>query len=680
LPDSPPFRKILVANRGEIAVRIIRAIHEVGATAVSVYSDPDASALHVSLSDEAYRVGPGPATFSYLNAGAILDAARESGAEAVHPGYGFLSESAEFAEAVKQAGLVFIGPPAEVIRLMGDKVAAKRLMADNGVPLIPGYDGDDQSLEVFQREAERIGYPVMLKAAAGGGGRGMREVVAPDQLGDAIEGARREAVAAFGDGRLFLEKLLAGPRHIEVQVLGDQQGALIHLFERDCSVQRRHQKVIEEAPSPALSQQERAAICDAGLRAARAAKYVNAGTVEFLWSDGNFYFLEMNTRIQVEHGVTELVTGTDLVRAQIEIAAGRPLAWGQEDIGLDGHAIEARVYAEDPDRGFLPQFGRVYQSSLPTRRLHLRIDTALRSSGEISRFYDPMVAKLIAHGATRPRAVHNLIEGLEESHVNGVKTNISFLLWAVQSEQFTAGTATTAFLDEWRPGATEAPPLDDRWILGAVAADLAGEELSKTSDADLSSRVWFGRAGWRLGGQAIKLAYRAQGNVYRVDATRLPGSTWRISINGEQAYDQVELFCQDGNDVTVVAGHAVHTFGIRSEPGRSHLRLLDLSPAGREIEVSREHLLEGSVGRGSANQAATPGTSGMIVSPMPGTVAKIAVAEGDRVLVHQPLLVLEAMKMEHVLEAPHHGVVEKIHHRAGDLVSRGEVLIELRAE
>jgi 3-methylcrotonyl-CoA carboxylase alpha subunit len=665
--EHMPLAKILVANRSEIAIRVIRAIHRHGAKAVAVYSDPDERALHVTRADEAYRIGPGPAAESYLNGAAIIDVATAVGVDAIHPGYGFLSENADFAQSVIEAGIAFIGPPPGVMRSMGDKIAAKRLMRENNVPLIPGYEGDDQSDETFVREANRIGYPIMVKAAAGGGGRGMRTVTSATDLSEALAGARREAAAAFGCGRLFLERLLVAPHHIEVQVLGDVHGNLIHLFERDCSVQRRHQKVIEEAPSPVLTTTERQAICEAGVRAARAAGYVNAGTVEFLWQEGCFYFLEMNTRIQVEHAVTEQVTGTDLVLAQIEIAEGQTLRWTQGDVTLAGHAIEARLYAEDAQNSFLPQSGRVLKIELGHNEA-IRVDSGVESGSEVSRFYDSMIAKVIATGQNRDDARQRLLEELAVTDVIGVTTNIDFVRWLLATSEFAAGTATTSLAESWMhdPATVPTRNTDDYWVLGMLGCDLA-PALAESDHPRLM--------GWRLGGQGVRLAYEIGGVPCRAEASRSADGSWGVLIDGARRYENVRFHKFDG--VTCIAvriGSDLHSFEWRNlDPESGELSRSSDDSQTRFVRRRAWHDL-----RARAPVEAGSNHAGMVSAPMPGVVIKVHVCEGDRVAAHQPLVVMEAMKMEHVLEATHPGVVSTVHHTVGDLVRAGESLVEIR--
>jgi 3-methylcrotonyl-CoA carboxylase alpha subunit len=473
------IKRLLVANRGEIALRIIRACSEMGIESVAVYSEADAAARHVAAADRAIAIGPPPAHDSYLSIAKLLDAARASGADAVHPGYGFLSENAAFANACAAAGLIFVGPPGGVIAQMGSKINARRLVSAAGVPVVPGETPDDQSDRGIREAIGRIGVPALIKASAGGGGKGMRHITDAAEIDEAIQAARREATAAFGDGTLYVERLVAHPRHVEVQIFADAHGHVLHLFERDCSTQRRHQKVIEESPSPALTPALRARMTNAAITAARAANYRNAGTIEFLVDSGGtaadpsgeppFYFLEMNTRLQVEHPVTEQVTGLDLVRAQILVANGEPLPWTQQSISQRGHAIEARLYAEDPVQGFLPQAGRVTRYREP-QRPGIRVDAGIAEGGEVSVYYDPMIAKVIATAETRALAVARLSQALREFQIAGVRTNRAFLLRILASEAFRDGAIDTAYLD--REGATIAATMaDDKWALDDSTAE-----------------------------------------------------------------------------------------------------------------------------------------------------------------------------------------------------------------
>jgi 3-methylcrotonyl-CoA carboxylase alpha subunit len=495
----PLFRKVLIANRGEIAVRVARTCRAMGIGTVAVFSEADRHALHVREAGEAVAIGPAEAARSYLDIERIVAAARETGAEAVHPGYGFLSQNGDFAEAVARAGLTFVGPPADVHRRMGDKQAARRLMADAGVPVVPGYDGDDQSDEALRAAAERVGWPVLIKPSRGGGGKGMRVVRAAAAFEAELSASRREAKAAFGDDRVVLERLLARPRHVEVQVLGDAAGALVHLFERECSIQRRHQKIVEETPSPALDAPLRARLCAAGLAAARAARYVNAGTVEFLLApDGQFYFLEMNTRLQVEHPVTEAVTGLDLVRLQLQIAAGASLPFAQDGLAARGHALECRLYAEDPARDDLPSPGRVLHLSAPAGP-GVRLDSGVEAGSDVTVHYDPLLAKLITWGADRTESIQRMAAALARTAILGVTTNHARLRAIVEHPAFLAGELHTGFVDEHLASAAEpCPPAE---AVAAAVAALRGAHGEGTGRGPAVPDPWSALAAWRLGAQ-----------------------------------------------------------------------------------------------------------------------------------------------------------------------------------
>ena len=489
------IRKLLIANRGEIAVRIARTCRVLGLPSVAVYSEADVGARHLHECDEAFAIGPAEAARSYLSIDALLDAARRSGADAVHPGYGFLSQNGDFADAVEGAGLVFVGPPGNVHRRMGDKKGARRLMAASGVPVVPGYDGDDQQDATLLAEAERIGWPVMIKPSRGGGGKGMRVVGRRDDFAGALAACRREAVSAFGDDTIILERRLARPRHVEVQVLADGHGQVVHLFERECSIQRRHQKVVEETPSPALTRAERESLCAAGVAAARAAGYVNAGTVEFLLdASGRFHFLEMNTRLQVEHAVTEAVTGLDLVRLQLEVASGRALSLRQEDVGTRGHALECRLYAEDPDRDDLPSPGRVLHYAAPEGP-GVRFDSGIEEGSEVTVHYDPLLAKLVTWGRDRSESVARMEAALRETVVLGVVTNLARLSAIIAHEAFRAGALHTGFIDEHLPSPLPVPELSDE-ALAAVGIALLG---SGPGPARKASDPFASVGPWRLG-------------------------------------------------------------------------------------------------------------------------------------------------------------------------------------
>ncbi|WP_375269932.1 acetyl/propionyl/methylcrotonyl-CoA carboxylase subunit alpha, partial [Phenylobacterium sp.] len=617
-------------NRGEIARRIFRTARRMGVSTIAIYSDADAQAPHVREADRAVRVGPAAAAESYLNMEAVLAAAREAGAEAIHPGYGFLSENAAFAEAVTAAGLVWVGPPPAAIRAMGLKDAAKALMAEAGVPVTPGYLGEDQSAARLAAEAERIGFPVLIKAVAGGGGKGMRKVDRAADFAEALGAAQREAKAAFGDDRVLLETYVTRPRHIEVQVFGDSHGQVVHLFERDCSLQRRHQKVIEEAPAPGMTEAVRQAVCAAAVRAAQAVDYVGAGTVEFIAdaSEGlradRIWFMEMNTRLQVEHPVTEAVTGQDLVEWQLRIAAGEALPLGQDEITLSGWAMEARLYAENPATGFLPSTGELEHFVLPGG---VRIDSGVEAGGVVSPHYDPMIAKLIARAESREAAAAALAAACAEVEVWPVRTNAGFLARCLAEPDFLAGEVDTSFIGE-RLEALATPPAPSQTALAAAALGrLAGEEPSPSDP----NSPWRALTGFRL--------------------NAAPARTVRLYRDGEAVEAPIPqdglgadvLLAQDGQIVVFEAGEA-YAFEAVAPPALGG---------------------EGASGDGA------------ITSPMPGKVVAVSVEAGQSVSRGQTLVTLEAMKMEHALAAPFDGVVETLSVAAGDQVSEGLVMVRL---
>lgn len=632
------MRKLLVANRGEIACRVISSARSQGLHTVAIYSEADADARHVQLADEAVLIGPAPVAESYLDMDRILAAAKASGAEAIHPGYGFLSERAAFAEACADAGIVFVGPDPQSIRLMGDKAESKDRMIAAGVPCIPGYQGDDQSEATFAAEAARIGYPVMVKASAGGGGRGMRLVNDPIHLSAALKTARSEAEGAFGDGRLLLERAVIEPRHVEIQVFGDRHGNVIHLFERDCSIQRRHQKVVEEAPSPAVSDSLRAAMGAAAVQAAKSIGYVGAGTVEFLLApDGQFYFLEMNTRLQVEHPVTEMVTGLDLVALQLAVADGKPLPITQDDVTLTGHAIEIRLYAEAPEQDFLPQTGTIAVWE-PAIGEGIRIDHGLVSGTEVSPYYDPMLAKLIAWGPDRTTASRRLLRAVEDSRIFGVATNRAFLVATLSMPEFVRGEATTAFIARNFPDGF-APPEPPAWGF-ALAAALLCER-----DGD----------GWR--------SNQWTAHPVKLDEEWLvsrDGDGWWISSASSEFH--LSILSRSTTKLCVaIDGHSV-TLGYHCSAGAVEL---DIAGDVRRY-VDRTYLPP------AIAEAAGTGT---LRAPMNGTVMTVEVAEGDVVVRGQLLLVLEAMKMEHQIVAPIDGVVETVAAGRGAQVATRDILV-----
>jgi geranyl-CoA carboxylase alpha subunit len=651
------FRTILVANRGEIACRVMRTAKAMGYRTAAVYSQADAEARHVRLADVATCVGPAEARASYLSIPTIIAAAKALGADAVHPGYGFLSENAEFARGCGEAGLVFIGPPPEAIAAMGNKAAAKRRMLEAGVPCVPGYQGADQSEAVLAREAERIGYPVMVKAAAGGGGRGMRLVKAKKDLASALATARAEAESAFGSAELILEKAVAGGRHVEIQVLADASGHVIHLGERDCSVQRRNQKVLEEAPSPAVDAELRARMGAAAVAAAQAVGYSNAGTVEFLLADGAFYFLEMNTRLQVEHPVTELVTGLDLVELQIRIAAGEPLSIWQEDVRFLGHAIEARLYAEVPQRGFLPQSGELVAWRPPSGP-GIRVDHGLNASQTVSPFYDPLLAKIIAHGGTRQEALRLLAQALEDATALGIATNRSFLIDCLRTPEFAAGQATTEFIAKHFAKPTASAP-DDAAL--ALAAALWFEAGARQQGHD-PARTWSssGALTWPLklevGGKTI------------MRTVTIPGPR-RYRIDGGDASCELQIAAAAANGpVRFILGGQDRSAEFAFAGDSLHLKL------GAFDFAVRETLYEPP-----ASTSAAGGSDTELRAPMNGKVVAVLVAEGDVVDKGQRLVVVEAMKMQHEMAAQAAGRIVRLAVKPGDQVATRQLLVELDA-
>jgi 3-methylcrotonyl-CoA carboxylase alpha subunit len=662
------FRKILIANRGEIACRLIRTSRRLGVTTVAVYSDADRNALHVEFADEAWPIGPSPARESYLNIPAILEAAHRSGAEAVHPGYGFLSENAEFAEACEAAGIVFIGAPASAVRSMGSKAAAKALMQREGVPVVPGYHGEDQSSARLLEEADRIGFPVLIKAFAGGGGRGMRVVESAPEWPTALAGAKREAAAAFGDDRVLIEKYLQRPRHIEVQIFADRCGNTVHLFERDCSIQRRHQKVLEEAPAPGLDPARRTAIGEAAVAAARAVGYVGAGTVEFIVASGAFYFIEMNTRLQVEHPVTEAVTGLDLVEWQLRIAAGEPLPLCQQDLVLRGHAIEARLYAEDPERGFLPQTGILHRLRLPPPDI-ARVDTGVRQGDAVTPFYDPMIAKIIVSGEDRGAALGLLRRALAETAALGVITNRDFLARVAAHPEFASGEIDTGFIERYRADLMPPRrPAPDMALAAAALSRLLAREAAAEAAASRSGdpfSPWALVDGWRLGGRGRQeLVFRDGAEERAVSATK-EAVGWRLLL-GDKAVLGRGQRAPDGSLATVLDGVS------------RRITVLDHGPEGA-VFLDGESWRFVEIDPLAAHAGEDP-SAGRLTAPMPGRVTQLMVTPGMSVRRGQPLIIIEAMKMEHTVTAPADGVVEAVCFSEGDLVEEGAELIALASQ
>lgn len=673
------FTKILIANRGEIACRVIRTCRRLGIRTVAVFSEADADAQHVRLADEAWPIGgPRPAE-SYLRGDAIIDVARQSGAQAIHPGYGFLSENADFADAVEAAGLVFIGPKAASMRKMGSKAGAKELMHAAGVPVVPGYTGEDQSPERLQREADAIGYPLMIKAAHGGGGKGMRIVRESDEFAANLLSCQREAANAFGRDRVLLERYVEKPRHIEIQVFGDAHGHAIHLNERECSAQRRYQKVLEESPSPFLTPQLRQAMGEAAVLAARAIDYVNAGTVEFIVGQqadgkpGGFYFMEINTRLQVEHPVTEMVTGFDLVEWQLRVAAGEPLPATQDAIAQRGHAIEVRLYAEDPEAGFLPGSGRLERLRLPSPDAHVRIDSGVVEGDTVTIFYDPMIAKLIVHDADRPAALARLRQALAACDIAGPKSNVEFLERLVRHPAVVEGRIDTGYLDRHLDEFMPAPHDGDTdLLLAAAAGQLLAQEREALARAGASgdpTSPWAIADGWRLGhGGQRSLAF-LQGEQRHELHAHGSGGDYRIGFQGRSWH--VQGARREGGD-----GLSLRIGG----RGRRFTLVMDTLPEGRQRLVvhdgdRRLRLLGVAMYRHERTDAGSAGDR--VLAPMPGRVVLVRAAAGDEVEAGQELMVIEAMKMELSLKAPRAGTVAEVRAASGDFVEADAVLVAL---
>jgi len=674
------FKKILIANRGEIACRVAATARRMGIQTVAVYSDADAGAKHVQACDEAVHVGGSVPKDSYLRWERILEAAKATGAEAVHPGYGFLSENADFAKACAAAGLVFIGPPASAILAMGLKAESKRLMESAGVPLVPGYHGADQDPALLQREADRIGYPALIKASAGGGGKGMRVVDKSEDFAAALASCKREAINSFGSDAVLIEKYVQRPRHIEIQVFGDAQGNCVYLFERDCSVQRRHQKVLEEAPAPGMTETLRVQMGAAAVAAAKAVNYVGAGTVEFIVEQTaydqpasmKFFFMEMNTRLQVEHPVTEAITGLDLVEWQLRVASGEPLPLRQEQLRIQGHAIEARICAENPDNNFLPATGtlQVYRkpqatsferTNMSDTGVAVRIDDGVREGDTISPFYDSMVAKLIVHGDTREQALARLDTALAQTHIVGLNTNVQFLRYVVRSNAFATAQLDTALIQRESALLFHQDPVGLQAAAAAVITDALHKE-SAMQGADPFSR----RDGWQSHGttrRRFELEYGGQ----PVRAVLTCTAPLRLQV-GEGAESDLHITAQGDGLWVQFNGQRIHSTVHVQDNTSDGLRHV-FTPQG----ATRISLLDPLAHAGEAAQE-----GGRLTAPMPGKVVSFAVKAGDKVKAGQPLAVMEAMKMEHTIQAPQDGTVAELLHAPGDQVPEGAELLKLQ--
>jgi 3-methylcrotonyl-CoA carboxylase alpha subunit len=652
------IRKLLIANRGEIACRIARTAKRLGVRVVAVYSEADMNAAHVRAADEAYLLGPAPPAQSYLDIAKIVAIAQRAGCDAVHPGYGFLSENAEFAAAVERAGLTFVGPSPEAIASMGSKAAAKARMARAGVPVLPGYHGDDQALDRLASEAEKLGFPLIVKPSGGGGGKGMQIVRAASELRAALEGAQRMAARSFGDAHLLLERYLPAPRHVEVQVFADSHGAVVHLFDRDCSVQRRHQKLLEEAPAPGIPEVVRARLHAAACTVAREIGYRGAGTVEFLYAGGEFFFMEMNTRLQVEHPVTELVTGLDLVEWQLRVAAGERLPLAQDEIRVRGHAVEARVCAEDPSKGFVPSAGALRIALWPADEPGIRVDAGFASGDVVPTHYDSLLGKVIGSGATRAEALAQLARGLAGVRIAGISSNAAWLARAVAHRAFRAGEVSTAFVADH--GAALADGADDAQLASFAGAAL----LAALTPGGARASPWDAADGFRVNlAPRIAIALKRGKEAFAVTVARPSHSELHAScgeararVTASRAGELIRLSPFDARDavdahvasdrVTVWRGAETATFTIVDE---------------REASASTQH------------------AAGSLATPLPGVVIRVAVKVGDRVKAGDTLVVVEAMKMEHAIRAPHDGVVRAVKYQAGERVPEGAALVELDA-
>jgi len=663
------FKTVLIANRGEIACRIMATARKLGIRTIAVYSDADADARHVHLADAAYRVGAAPAAESYLRIEALLDAAERSGADVIHPGYGFLSEDSEFAQACLDGGFAFVGPSPEAIRLMGNKDEAKRLMVGAGVPVVPGCDDLNIDLKVILAEARQIGYPVMIKAAAGGGGRGMRIVGNELELQDGLNSARREAMAAFGGDRLLLEKVVSDPRHIEVQIFADQYNNVVHMFERDCSIQRRYQKVVEEAPGPMVSTELRQNLTETALIAAREINYVGAGTVEFVVDrQDNFYFLEMNTRIQVEHRVTEMLIRQDLVEWQFRIAAGELLPMTQDQISIDGHAIEARLYAENPARKFMPSPGVVTHLRFPKNKPGLCVDSALTAGDEVTPYYDPLIAKIIVWGIDRNAALDSLQRALNDVQVSGVDTNLNLLSQIVRHEQFIAGEHDTSFIERYGEQLITSPKPASELVLALAALYLLlereREAVAVASHTDDPYSPWAMNDSWRLNQPAKDMIQFVEGDCVVDVGVMVDEGQYTLDLSNGAILVNGRLRGEHDVDA-VLGGMQIRGTVVRVED-ELNVWLHDAAHRLRihnALSVTDTHQAHG----------------GDLISPMPGRITRVTVEAGDDVRRGASLMVLESMKMEHQITAPSPGRVERLNFSVGDWVDEGAVLLDFAA-
>ena len=664
------FNKILIANRGEIACRVIKTARRMGIRTVAVYSEADANARHVRLADEAVLLGPAAARESYLVADKIIDACKRTGAQAVHPGYGFLSENADFADALAASGITFIGPPASAIRAMGSKSEAKKLMGSAAVPLTPGYHGDDQTPTLLHKEADAIGYPVLIKAAAGGGGKGMRLVEKSEDFPDSLASCKREAASSFGNEHVLIEKYITRPRHIEIQVFADTLGNCVYLFERDCSVQRRHQKVLEEAPAPGMPEERRRQMGEAAVAAAKAVGYVGAGTVEFIANqDGSFYFMEMNTRLQVEHPVTEMITGQDLVEWQLRVASGEPLPLRQEQLQIRGHALEARIYAEDASKGFLPATGKLVRLAPPAESLNVRVDTGVEEDDEITPYYDPMIAKLIVWDEHRDAALARMRKALADYQVAGVTTNIDFLSRLVACPAFAGADLDTGLIErqkEFLFPEAQAVPRDV--LLVATVGELLWEQHEAKQAAKASGdpySPWHARDGWRMNLSSARTISFRDGETLVDTHVRYQRDQWQITLNGETTLARGKKL--DGDRFAVELDDRRLIASVVAVADKRSIFL-----QGTTFTLLRDDPLH-RVDAGDSH-------GGGLTAPMPGKVVALLAQPRQKVEKGTPLLILEAMKMEHTITAPAAGTVKAFCYGAGEQVTDGAALVEFEGE
>ena len=664
------FNKILIANRGEIACRIIETAHKLGVRCVALYSDADKDARHVAMADEAFHIGPSPSKDSYLQMGKILDVAKASGAEAIHPGYGFLSENVDFTRACAEQDVVFIGPPVDAIDAMGSKSAAKEIMQNAGVPLVPGYHGEEQDEAFLFERSKEIGYPQLLKAAYGGGGKGMRVVWSEDEFEAALASTKREAMAGFGNDKMLIERYLTKPRHVEIQVFADQHGNCIYLAERDCSIQRRHQKVLEEAPAPGLSPELRRAMGEAAVAAAKAINYEGAGTVEFLLDeDGSFYFMEMNTRLQVEHPVTEMITGQDLVRWQLLVAFGEPLPLTQEQVTIEGHAIEVRVYAEDPDNEFLPATGKLTYLRQPEANNHVRIDTGVRENDEVSTYYDPMISKLIVWDENRPRAIQRMLRALDDYRIGGLKTNLSFLTNLVETAPFQQAELDTGFIEKHESLLFSPATQADSRALALAALYMLLKQTQQVRQFAANSldpySPWQQASGWRLN------------ELQSHQLTLVDGDGKAHEINITQQGEQYHVRLAEGEVVLTGALNEDHLTAIID--GHKTSLLIDEQDSKLTLFIKQDIFEFTIKGQDLESFEADEGED-KLTAPMNGTIVAILSEPGQQVAEGQGLIVMEAMKMEYTINAPYAGTVQEIYYQEGDLVRDGALLVDLQTE